>query len=448
MASGNHQGRYNSVRATTSSKPKHNHHHNNQQQQAAEVPIDIPVDISFLDTPLSERTHQPSKSKRHNKNGGLDEKNLFSIVGEIGRLQAIEQEIRSRSRAVQEQVEIQKENAALKQRASELEVEVEVETCKQKLAAQDAQMAKLRKDAKRVKDLEQVLREKDESQQKADDSFASAMEELMQKQRQLEMRDREVLERNQAVDLKEKQMRDQAGHQERSLKEIQSLVWAREQQIWDMEQMARISQENYQKQIAALQAELQKHEEAKQQSQAMAPAPAHQQAPGSDPMVAAPASQIDSWNANLPLLDQETLVSLVKQFLPYGGKRPDLVRRRWTPEDLAKLDTFLLPHSWATHYQSIYGTIEDFVQRHYESVGSVPGAGGAMPGVVVTPMPAAAPAEVAEVAENQAVAPSPRGAKGQRHQGKASGGKRANRRNRKQQPANGNANGVVAGNKI
>ena len=60
-------------------------------------------------------------------------------------------------------------------------------------------------------------------------------------------------------------MRDQAGHQERSLKEIQSLVWAREQQIWDMEQLARISQENYQKQIAALQAELQKHEEANTQ---------------------------------------------------------------------------------------------------------------------------------------------------------------------------------------
>ena len=75
----------------------------------------------------------------------------------------------------------------------------------------------------------------------------------------------------------------------------------------------------------------------------------------------------------------------------------------------------------------------------------MPGAGAAMPGVVVTPMPAAAPAEVAEVAENQAVAP---GAKGKRHQGKASGGKRANRRNRKQQPANGNANGVVPGNKI
>ena len=51
-------------------------------------------------------------------------------------------------------------------------------------------------------------------------------------------------------------MRTQAGHQERSLKEIQSLVWAQEQQMWEMEQMHRIAQENFQKQIAALQAEI------------------------------------------------------------------------------------------------------------------------------------------------------------------------------------------------
>ena len=56
-------------------------------------------------------------------------------------------------------------------------------------------------------------------------------------------------------------------------------------------------------------------------------------------------------------------------------------------------------------------------------------------------------AEVAE-AKNQAVVRSSRGTKGQRHQGKASGGKRANRRNRKQQPASGNANSVVDENKI
>ncbi|QDZ22404.1 hypothetical protein HOP50_07g49430 [Chloropicon primus] len=435
MASGTrHQGdgggRYNGDRASTKPKSSHQHNTSHQQNANSEIPIDIPLDISFLDTPVvAERSsggasqagrrgkgggsHGNSASNGHHKGGGrLDEKNLFSIVGEIGRLQAIEQEIRSRLRAVQEVEDLKRENASLKQ--SLQQVSSELDGYKQTAQTQDIQIAKLKKDAqrdmKRVKDLMEVVREKEEVQQKSDDGFAAAMEELLQQQRQLEIREREVAERAKATEVKEEQMRNQAGHQERSLKEIQSMVWTREQQMWEMEQMHRIAQESYQKRIAALEAEVHHHKEIKQQLQLSAAtgvpmAKVNTQGPvgqDSHEMQAAhqqrqqqqqqpPMSQIDAWNANLPLLDQDTLISLIKQFLPAGG---DLTKP-WTADDLAKLDTFLLPHSWSTHYESIYGTIEDFVASHYGKMAAPTMQAQAPPpvGVVVTPMPKQPPSQ-------------------------------------------------------
>ena len=53
-------------------------------------------------------------------------------------------------------------------------------------------------------------------------------------------------------------------------------------------------------------------------------------------------SQIDV-ERQPPLLDQDTLKQLIRQFLPAGLS----LSKPWTADDRAKLDTFLLPHSWA-----------------------------------------------------------------------------------------------------
>ena len=454
MASRSRHHHQNAGSGLVKSKSSGQQQNGHPSQQASEFPVDIPLDISFLDTPVHERSangasHAGRRGRGGNGGGGgagghgpkggssLDEKNLFSIVGEIGRLQAIEQEVRARSRASQD----------LDQLRHELRKEkAENATLKQTLHAQTAELAKSVKAAeagmKRVEELEGLVRD----QQKQDDGFAVAMEELIQKQRQLEVREREVAERAKQAEIKEGQMRTQAGHQERSLKEIQSLVWAREQQMWEMEQMHRIAQENFQKQIAALQAEIRKHEEARAQTAQATPpvmgpvaTPQHQQQAATPPPPQH-VSQIDAWNANLPLLDQDTLKQLIRQFLPAGVD----LSKPWTADDRAKLDTFLLPHSWAADYEPIYGRIEDFVSSNRSEMAIPVQTSGPM-GVVVTPMPAAAAPGGFAGTGMAGGAPAP-GAKKGRQQGQQqakSGGKRKNggqnRRNRKN-GAQGNIN--------
>mmetsp|Transcript_10360 Transcript_10360/g.25923 ORF Transcript_10360/g.25923 Transcript_10360/m.25923 type:complete len:230 (+) Transcript_10360:506-1195(+) len=212
--------------------------------------------------------------------------------------------------------------------------------------------------------MEHLLREKDEVQLKADDSFASAMEELMQKQRLLEIKDRECRERNQAVDLKEKQLQQQ--------------VWAREQRMWELEQM-----------VAQLQAQLQKHQEERlqfmeqHQAAAVAAYPPQQTQPQQQTQQQTQPQpqpqqtqqqqtqqqQTSNWNKDLPLLDKDTLISLIKQFVTPGKKG-------LTDVDRAHFDKFLLPHSWDRNYYSVYGDLNSFVAAFEARQ------------VVVTPMPA------------------------------------------------------------
>jgi len=282
------------------------------------------------------------------------EANLFNVIGEIGRLKAIEEELRSRSRTFEDLERLASERDEAREESDHLARELE---------SRDAQLSKLKKererDSKRIKEMEHLLREKDEVQLKADDSFASAMEELMQKQRLLEIKDRECRERNQAVDLKEKQLQQQ--------------VWAREQRMWELEQM-----------VAQLQAQLQKHQEERlqfmeqHQAAAVAAYPPQQTQPQQQTQQQTQPQpqpqqtqqqQTSNWNKDLPLLDKDTLISLIKQFVTPGKKG-------LTDVDRAHFDKFLLPHSWDRNYYSVYGDLNSFVAAFEARQ------------VVVTPMPA------------------------------------------------------------
>ena len=66
-------------------------------------------------------------------------------------------------------------------------------------------------------------------------------------------------------------------------------------------------------------------------------------------------------NAGIPLLDEDMLVSVIKQILPSGPEHARVL----TAEDKAKLDaTFLLPHRWEAHYAPKYGSLESFLRSH------------------------------------------------------------------------------------
>ena len=228
-------------------------------------------------------------------------------------------------------------------------------------------------------------------------------------------------ERNLAIDLKEKQLKEHVGAQEMREMEMQNLVLAREKQIWEMEQVHKNQLEYYKKQVDVLQVELQKQEKlqmthqispqqpevnmnnmsaqpASYQANYQAQASSSSMAVASHPERASPLSQIESWNSNLPLLDQETLVSIVKKTL-----QTELATGTLTAKGRTKLDTFLLPHSWVHNYQPIYGTLEEFIQRAATAtntnanntaaaVATMP-PGGFHQQVVVTPMPMPAAAK-------------------------------------------------------
>ena len=194
--------------------------------------------------------------------------------------------------------------------------------------------------------------------------------------------------------------------------EMQNLVWAREKQLWEMEQVHKNQLEYYKKQVDILQVELQNQE--KMQMTPISPQPEgnanmnmsmnmnhmnapHGQASSSMPVAAlperAPVSQIESWNANLPLLDQDTLISIVKKTL-----QTELATGTLTATGRTKLDTFLLPHSWVQNYRPIYGTLEEFIQRMTgtnanAAAVAMPPPGGFHQQVVVTPMPVPVPAK-------------------------------------------------------
>ena len=291
---------------------------------------------------------------------------LLHVVGEIGRLQAIEQELRSRSQSAEKLDHVQVELKKERERVSQLE---------QQLESRDVQIRRLKKDVdvrdKRIREVEreveQMLREKEEVQLKADDSFSTAMDQLVQKEKLLELKAQEVRER-------ENQLKEQAG-----------AVWAREQHVWELEQQIhKRHQEYYQKQQPVVQevqmpsfqvVEQQQQQQQQKQTFEGIYTPfeveysghvvKEEVAPEGVPQSRAPqTSQIDSWNAKLPLLDEDVLISLIKQF------------DSLTVEDRAKFDKFLLPHSWSTHYQPIYGPLEDFFAKHYHQQK-----------FVVTPMP-------------------------------------------------------------